>query len=40
MHENYVSDLELRRKEICLLMLQTVAKAFGMKTADLLKGVE
>ena len=39
-HENYVSDLELGRKEICLRTLQTVAVAFEMKTADLLKGIE
>ena len=40
MHENYVSDLELGRKEICLRMLQTVAHAFGLTPADLLKGIE
>lgn len=40
MHENYVSDLELGRKEICLRMLQTVAQAFDMKVAELLKGIE
>jgi transcriptional regulator with XRE-family HTH domain len=40
LHENYISDLELGNKEICLRMLQTVAVAFEMKTADLLKGVE
>lgn len=40
MHENYVSDLELGHKEICLRMLQTVAAAFGMKTSELLKGIE
>jgi XRE family aerobic/anaerobic benzoate catabolism transcriptional regulator len=39
-HENYVSDLELGRKEICLRMLQAVAKAFDLKAAELLKGVE
>jgi transcriptional regulator with XRE-family HTH domain len=39
-HENYVSDLELGRKEICLRMLQSIAKAFGLKTVDLLKGLE
>ncbi len=39
-HENYVSDLELGRKEICLRMLQSVALAFEMKAAELLKGVE
>jgi transcriptional regulator with XRE-family HTH domain len=39
-HENYVSDLEAGRKEICLRTLQTVASAFEMKTADLLRGIE
>jgi transcriptional regulator with XRE-family HTH domain len=39
-HENYVSDLEMGRKEICLRTLQTVARAFGMKATDLLKGLE
>lgn len=40
MHENYVSDLELGRKEVCLRMLQTLASAFGMKANELLKGIE
>ena len=40
MHENYVSDLELGRKEICIRMLQTVARAFDMTMAELLKGIE
>ena len=35
-HENYVSDLELGRKEICLRMLQTLALAFDMKASELL----
>lgn len=39
-HENYVSDLEQGRKEICLRMLQSVAAAFGMKTHELLDGVD
>jgi transcriptional regulator with XRE-family HTH domain len=39
-HENYVSDLELGRKEICLRTLQTVAVAFEMKAADLLRGLD
>ena len=38
-HENYVSDLETGRKEICLRTLQTVAAAFDMKAADLLSGI-
>jgi len=40
MHENYVSDLELGQKEICLRMLQAVAGAFEMTTSELLKGIE
>jgi len=40
MHENYVSDLELGRKEICLRMLQTVAHAFEMTASDLLRGID
>lgn len=39
-HENYVSDLELGRKEICLRALQTLASAFDMTPSELLKGVE
>jgi transcriptional regulator with XRE-family HTH domain len=39
-HENYVSDLEMGRKEICLRTLQTVARAFDLRVADLLKGIE
>jgi transcriptional regulator with XRE-family HTH domain len=37
-HENYVSDLEMGRKEICLRTLQTIAAAFGLEAADLLRG--
>jgi transcriptional regulator with XRE-family HTH domain len=40
MHENYVSDLEMGRKEICLRMLKTVAAAFHMNAAELLKGID
>jgi XRE family aerobic/anaerobic benzoate catabolism transcriptional regulator len=39
-HENYVSDLELGRKEVCLRTLETLAKAFEMSTAELLKGIQ
>jgi XRE family aerobic/anaerobic benzoate catabolism transcriptional regulator len=38
-NENYVSDLELGRKEVCLRTLQTIADAFGIKIADLMKGI-
>jgi XRE family aerobic/anaerobic benzoate catabolism transcriptional regulator len=40
MHENYVSDLELGRKEICLRMLQMLARAFDLTPSELLKGIE
>jgi XRE family aerobic/anaerobic benzoate catabolism transcriptional regulator len=39
-HENYISDLELGHKEVCLRTLQTLAAAFEMKTADLLRGLD
>jgi transcriptional regulator with XRE-family HTH domain len=39
-HENYVSDLEMGRKEICLRTLQTIAIALEMKTADLLQDLD
>lgn len=39
-HENYVSDLEMGRKEICIRTLQTLAGAFGLSTAEMLKGIE
>lgn len=39
-NENYVSDLEHGRKEICLRTIQTVAHAFEMKTSDLLQGID
>ena len=38
--ENYVSDLEVGRKEICLRTLQVVAQAFGLRPADLLKNLD
>jgi transcriptional regulator with XRE-family HTH domain len=39
-NENYVSDLENGRKEVCLRTLQTLARAFEMKTAELLKDID
>jgi len=39
-NENYVSDLEHGRKEVCLRTIQTLAQAFGMKTAELLKDID
>jgi transcriptional regulator with XRE-family HTH domain len=37
--ENYVSDLEIGKKEICLRTLQTMAGAFEMTLSDFLKGL-
>jgi transcriptional regulator with XRE-family HTH domain len=39
-HENYVSDLEQGRKEICLRNLQAIAKAFGITLSDLLTNID
>jgi XRE family aerobic/anaerobic benzoate catabolism transcriptional regulator len=39
-NENYVSDLEHGRKEICIRTLQTVAQAFGIKTSELLADID
>ncbi len=37
--ENYVSDLETGKKEICIRTLETVAGALGLSISDFLKGV-
>ena len=39
-NENYVSDLELGNKEICLRTLKAVALAFELTIGDLMKDVE
>jgi transcriptional regulator with XRE-family HTH domain len=39
-NENYVSDLELGRKEPCLRTLATLARAFDIKLEELLRGVD
>jgi XRE family aerobic/anaerobic benzoate catabolism transcriptional regulator len=39
-HENYVSDLELGRKEICLRMLASIASALDVKIHELVKGID
>jgi len=39
-NENYVSDLELGRKEVCLRTLATISRAFEMKLSELLRGVD
>jgi transcriptional regulator with XRE-family HTH domain len=40
LNENYISDLELGRKEACLRTLATLSSAFEMKLAELLHGVD
>jgi len=39
-HENYVSDLELGRKEVCLRTLHTLAIAFDLTLSELLKDIK
>lgn len=39
-NENYVSDLEVGKKEICLRTLQAIAAAFGLSIAELTRGIE
>jgi transcriptional regulator with XRE-family HTH domain len=39
-NENYVSDLELGRKEPCLQTLATLACAFDIKLEELLRDVD
>jgi transcriptional regulator with XRE-family HTH domain len=39
-HENYISDLETGRKEVCLRTLRDLAKAFDVTTSELLSGLE
>jgi XRE family aerobic/anaerobic benzoate catabolism transcriptional regulator len=38
-NENYVSDIEIGKKEICLRTMQAVADAFDLTLAELLKGL-
>ena len=38
-NENYVSDLELGRKEVCLNTIKALAVAFGMTISEFMKGV-
>jgi len=40
LNENYITDLELGRREACLKTLSTLSPAFEMKLAELLKGVD
>jgi XRE family transcriptional regulator, regulator of sulfur utilization len=39
-NENYVSDLELGNKEICLRTLHTLARAFGIGISEMTKGLD
>jgi XRE family aerobic/anaerobic benzoate catabolism transcriptional regulator len=39
-NENYVSDLELGNKEICLRTLKAVALAFELTIGELMKDIE
>lgn len=38
-NENYVSDIEIGKKEICLRTMQALADAFDLSLAELLQGV-
>jgi transcriptional regulator with XRE-family HTH domain len=37
--ENYVSDLESGKKEICIRTLQTIASAFDMTVSEFMNGI-
>lgn len=37
--ENYVSDLEAGKKEICIRTLKAVATAFGMTVSEFMNGI-
>ncbi|MEI9977559.1 MAG: helix-turn-helix transcriptional regulator [Edaphobacter sp.] len=37
---NYISDVELGKKEIGLRNLHLMAQSLGVKTADLLRGID
>ena len=39
-NENYVSDLEYGRKEVCLRTLQALAHAFKIRTSELLEDID
>ena len=38
--ENYVSELELGQKEICLRTLDLLSKALGIAIENLMKGIQ
>jgi transcriptional regulator with XRE-family HTH domain len=39
-NENYVSDLELGRKEVCLRTIRLIARAFNVKMSNLLDDLD
>ncbi len=39
-NENYVSDLEIGKKEICLRTLQAIAVAFELTIAEIMEGIK
>lgn len=39
-NENYVSDLEIGKKEVCLRALQAIAAAFELTISELMRGIE
>ncbi len=39
-NENYVSDLESAKKEVCLRTLQALANSFDLTVRELFNGVE
>jgi transcriptional regulator with XRE-family HTH domain len=39
-NENYVSDLELGRKEVCLRTIRLIARAFNVKMSKLLDDLD
>ena len=38
-NENYASDLEVGRKEVCLNTISALAEAFGLTISELMSGV-
>jgi XRE family aerobic/anaerobic benzoate catabolism transcriptional regulator len=37
LNENYISDLEIGKKEVCIRTLHAIAKAFGMSLGEFTK---
>jgi transcriptional regulator with XRE-family HTH domain len=38
--ENYVSELELGQKEVCLRTIDVLSKALGIPIEDIVKGIQ